>query len=246
MIKSPAEILNIEKACKLTDKAFNYILNKIREGVSEKELAFEIEFFIKKNGSDIAFPSIVAFGKNSAFPHHKPTDQQLMVNNQILIDIGAKINGYCSDMSRTVFFGKPTREQRKMYNAVLEAQKLAIDYLTQHCHSELVSESQAKTRSRNKFGMTGKSVDGIARDYIVSKGYPTIPHSLGHGIGLKVHEAPKLSPNSKDILKPDMVFTIEPGIYIKGFGGVRIEDVVVLGSDCLGLITKAPRELIIL
>ena len=233
MIKNPSLILNIEKACKLTDKAFDYILDKIREGVSEKELAFEIEFFIKKNGADIEFPSIVAFGKNSAFPHHKPTDKRLATNDQILIDIGAKVNGYCSDMSRTVFFGKASSEQKRMYQTVLEAQQKALETLA-------CKESPSRRR------LLAKNLDKIARDYIISKGYPTIPHSLGHGIGRKVHEAPKLSPKSEDILKPCMVFTIEPGIYIEGFGGVRIEDVVALENCRVRLITKAPRGSIIL
>lgn len=232
MIKNPSLILNIEKACKLTDKAFDYILNRIRKGITEKQLAFEIEFFIKKHGSGISFPPIVAFGKNSAFPHHKPTDKRLATNDQILIDIGAKVNGYCSDMSRTVFLGKPTREQKKIYETVLQAQSIVMEKL-----NILISQYPSIPASK---------IDKVARDYIISKGYPTIPHSLGHGIGRKVHEAPKLSPKSKDILKPGMVFTIEPGIYIEGFGGVRIEDVVALEHCRVRLITKAPRELIIL
>ena len=244
MIKT-AEILAIENSCKLGDETFKYVLNQIKLGVSEKQLAFEIKSFIKKHGADVSFAPIVAFGKNSAFPHHKPTNQELLINDQILIDLGVKLNGYCSDMSRTVFFGKPTIEQKRMYQTVLEAQKRAIEYI-QKCHSKLVSESRAKARSRNKFGMTGKEVDKIAREYIVSQGYPPIPHSLGHGIGRKVHEPPKLSPKSKDILMPGMVFTIEPGIYIKGFGGVRIEDVVVLENYRPQLLTIAPSAIILL
>lgn len=234
MIKNPSEISNIEKACKLTDKAFNYILNKIRQGISEKELAFKIEFFIKKNGADIAFPSIVAFGKNSAFPHHVPTNNSKLIthNSIILLDFGAKVDNYCSDMTRTVFFGKPTTEQKLMHQTVLEAQKQAIDYL--------------KSSIINHKSISAKDVDETSRKYIISKGYRTIPHSVGHGIGLEVHEPPHLSPKSKDILKPGMVFTIEPGIYIKGSGGVRIEDVIVLKNNGLSFLSKSSRELITL
>jgi len=230
-IKSPAEVSAIEKACKLGDKTFKYILNKIKLGVSEKELAFEIEFFIKNHGADISFSPIVAFGKNSAIPHHQTSNQQLATSNQfILLDFGVKLNNYCSDMTRTVFFGKATDKQRKMYQTVLSAQKRAIDYL--------------KSLIVNHKSIAAKEIDKVARDYIVSKNYKTIPHSVGHGIGLEVHEPPRLSPKSKDILKPGMVFTIEPGIYIPGFGGVRIEDVVVLEKTGLRLLTYSPKQII--
>lgn len=241
-IKNSSEISKIEKACKLGDKTFTHILKRIKLGISEKEVANEIESFIKKNGGDLSFPSIVAFGKNSAIPHHVPNNDKLINNQIIKLDFGVKLNHYCSDMTRTVFFGRANEQFKKMYNTVLRAQKLAIDYLSS-CHSELVSESP-KSRSRNKFGMTGKKVDRVARDHIVSKGYPTIPHSLGHGIGLDVHEAPSLSPKSKDILKEGMVFSIEPGIYLPDFGGVRIEDLAVIEKENLRLLTKSPKNII--
>ena len=229
-IKDEEEISKIEKACKLGDKTFDYILKKIKLGVSEKEIAFEIEFFIKKQGGDISFRPIVAFGKNSAIPHHQTSDQRLKTKHKIvLLDFGVKLNNYCSDMARTVFFGQPTSEQKKMYQTVLEAQKLAIDYL--------------KSLILNHKSIPAKNIDKVARDYIVSKGYKTIPHSLGHGIGIEVHETPHISPKSKDILKPGMVFTIEPGIYMPNFGGVRIEDIVVLKKPYPRLLTKSSREL---
>lgn len=244
IIKTSDEISKIENACKLGDKTFTYILKKIKLGISEKELANEIEFFIKKAGSDISFPPIVAFGKNSAIPHHQTSDKRLATSDQlVLLDFGVKLNNYCSDMTRTIFFGKPTREQKKMYQTVLEAQEKAIDFLSQ-CYSELVSESQTKTRSQNKFGMTGKNIDRIARDYIIFKGYQTIPHSLGHGIGIDVHEAPHLSPKSKDVLKEGMVFSIEPGIYVPQLGGVRIEDLVFLRKNKIRLLTHSPKTII--
>lgn len=224
-IKTDNEIKNIEKACKLGDETFNHILKKIKEGVTEKEFAFEIEFFIKKAGADISFNPIVAFGKNSAIPHHQSSDQRLKTNDIVLLDFGAKVNNYCSDMTRTVFFGNPSDQQKHMHQTVLEAQEKAISNLI----------STVKT----------SDIDKAAREYIISKGYPTIPHSLGHGIGLEVHESPSLSPNSKDILKPGMVFSIEPGIYLPGIGGVRIEDLVVLEPSGPHLLTKSNKTFII-
>ncbi len=230
-IKSSEEILKIKKACRLGDKTFDYILKKIKLGVSEKELAFEIEFFIKKHGADISFRPIVAFGKNSAIPHHQPSYKRLTTKDKfVLLDFGVKLNNYCSDMTRTVFFGKPTSEQKKMYETVLAAQQKVIESL----HDISIYDAMAK------------NVDKVARDYILSKGYETIPHSVGHGIGIDVHEAPHLSPKSKDILKEGMVFSIEPGIYIPGFGGVRIEDLVVLEKTNPRLLTTSTRDLIIL
>lgn len=236
-VKTSDEISKIEKACALGDKTFEYILNKIKEGVSEKELAFEIEFFIKKQGANISFPPIVAFGKNSSVPHHLPTNNQLTNNQIVLLDFGVKLNNYCSDMTRTVFFGKATDEQKKMYQTVLEAQQKAIELLN--------------TKYKIQNTLKASEVDRIARDYIISQGYKTIPHSLGHGTGLEVHESPHLSPLSKDILKANMVFSIEPGIYIPNFGGVRIEDLVVLEKSGLPrrqagprLLTSSPKEII--
>ena len=229
VIKSKNEILKIENACQLGDKTFAYILNRIKFGVSEKEIANEIEFFIKKQGDDISFSPIVAFGKNSAVPHHVPTNNQLTNNQIVLLDFGVKLNNYCSDMTRTVFFGSANAEFKKMYETVLHAQSRAIEILNT---KYLIPNTKASV------------IDNAARDYIVSKGYPSIPHSLGHGIGIDVHEAPHISPNSKDILKQGMVFSIEPGIYLPNFGGVRIEDLVVLEKKGVRLLTHSPKNLI--
>lgn len=231
IIKDKKEIETIERACSLGDKTFNYILGKIKEGIAEKELTIEIELFIKKHRADVSFPPIVAFAKNSAFPHHKTSYQRLKTKDIILIDFGVKIDSYCSDMTRTVFFGSPNAKYKKMYQTVLDAQQKAIN--------ALANKDTPLRRS-----ILAKKVDKVARDYIISKNYKTIPHSVGHGIGLEVHEAPRLSPNSKDILKPGMVFTIEPGIYLPGFGGVRIEDVVVLEEPCPRFLTRPSRGLI--
>lgn len=229
-IKTATEIIKIENACKIGDKTFDYILKKICLGISEEELALEIEFFIKKNGADISFPPIVAFGKNSANPHHIPTNTKLTKKQIILLDFGAKLNSYCSDMTRTIFFGKPTEKQKHIYETVLKSQSLAIENL--------------KSLLINHKSLSACNIDKIARNYIISKGYPSIPHSLGHSVGIQIHESPRLSPRSKDILREGMVFSIEPGIYIPNFGGVRIEDLVVLEKTGLRLLTCSPKKLI--
>ncbi len=231
-IKTVDEISKIEKACRLGDKTFSHVLKKIKLGISEKELAFEIEFFIKKQSADISFPPIVAFGKNSSIPHHVPTNNQLTNNQIILLDFGVKLNNYCSDMTRTIFFGSATKEFKKIYNTVLEAQNLAIQQFNK------------KTIKKSKKQIKASEIDKVARDHITSKGYPSIPHSVGHGIGIDVHESPHLSPKSTDILKEGMVFSIEPGICIPNFGGVRVEDVFYLNKGKLEQLTHSPKTLI--
>ena len=228
--KTSKEISLIEKACRLGDKTFDYVLKKIKLGVSEKEIAFEIEFFIKKQGGDISFHPIVAFGKNSAIPHHVPTNNQLTNNQIILLDFGVKLDNYCSDMTRTVFFGSANAEFKRMYETVLAAQQKSIEKI-----NILMSQSP---------NIPASQIDRAARDYIISKGYKTIPHSVGHGVGLEVHESPHLSPKSKNILKEGMVFSIEPGVYIPDFGGIRIEDLIVLEKKGPRLLTHSPKQII--
>lgn len=224
-IKSEDEIKQIEQAAKIGDTAFEYILKNIKTGVSEKELAFKLEFFIKKAGADLSFPSIVAFGKNSSVPHHQTGDTVLDKGQIVLLDFGIKFENYCSDMTRTIFFGKLTEQQKKIYETVLKAQQKAVD---------AIRSGERKAAKLHK----------IADEYIQSCGFSAIPHSLGHGIGLEVHEHPSLSPKSKESLKEGMVFSIEPGIYIPDFGGVRIEDLFVLENNQLRQITQASSELI--
>lgn len=230
-IKLKEEIRKIETACKIADLAFGFILKKIRIGVSEKEIAGELERFIKEKGGEISFPAIIAFGKNSSVPHHQTGETKLTKEGEfILLDFGVKFESYCSDMTRTVFFGRPSDRQKKIYETVLEAQQKAIDFI----NSNLKSGKEVKAFQP----------DRVARDYIISKGYPTIPHSLGHGIGLEVHEHPSLSPKSRETLKEGMVFSIEPGIYLPDFGGVRIEDLFVLENKNLKQITHSPKKII--
>lgn len=236
-VKEEKEIEKIKKACEIGDMAFKYILTKIthpsfggKTGVTEKEIAQDLEKFIKEKKAEFSFPAIVAFGENSSVPHHQTGSTKLENNQIVLIDMGVKFEGYCSDMTRTIFFGKPTTKQREIYDVVLKAQQKAVEFLNN------------KLKLNKK--VTGAEVDKIARDYIVSKGYPEIPHSLGHGIGLEVHEHPYISAKSKEELKQGMVFSIEPGIYIPNFGGVRIEDLFVIEKNGLVQITNAPKDLL--
>lgn len=227
VIKTSLEIEKIEKACNIGDSVFEAVLKKIRPGVSEKEIAFEIETEIAKRQAEISFPPIVAFGKNSAVPHHQNTNDKLQKNSFMLLDFGVKFENYCSDMTRTLILGKATEKQKDIYETVLLSQQKAIAALTQ----------KEETIGADK-------IDNAARGYILSKNFPSIPHSLGHGIGVEVHELPYISLNSKHMLKNSMVFSIEPGIYIPGFGGVRIEDLVVLEDGKPRMLTKSPKHLI--
>lgn len=224
--KSSEEIAAIKKACELGDKAFAFFLKEIKEGISEKELALAYEMFVKKHGATLSFDTIVAFGSNGSLPHHIPTDKKLTKNTCIVLDFGVKVDNYCSDMTRTVFFGKATPEQKRMYETVRTAQQHAMDYI-------------ATTKK-----ISAQKADQIARDYITGENYPDMPHSLGHGIGLLVHELPRLTPFSKDILSEGMVFSVEPGIYLPGTGGVRIEDLVALTDKGMVTLTNAPKQLI--
>ncbi|MBI2040142.1 aminopeptidase P family protein [Candidatus Microgenomates bacterium] len=246
-IKDKDEIELISKACQIGDKVFKKAVTKIKLGISEKKLAFAIDNVIKKLGYEPSFKIIIAFGKNAAYPHHESGKDRLRKNQFVLMDFGVKFENYCSDMTRTVFFGKPNKKQIKMYETVLRAQQKSVDS---------INESIKKGKK-----ILARDIDNVAREYIESKGFPTIPHSLGHGIGLEVHEHPSLSSKSKDFLKEGMVFSIEPGIYIPGFGsprstrlatkrtrveagGVRIEDLYLFTNKGLKQITTSPKSLI--
>jgi len=223
-IKDDGEIKNIKLACNLTDKCYSYILKNIRTNITEKELAWRIEKFIKENGGELAFESIIAFGPNSATPHHKTSNKKLTNKDQfILLDFGAKVDGYCSDMTRTLLTKQNSDRAKKIYQTVLEAQQKAIEAV--NSEKLIVNSSEI-----------AKNVD----NYLVSKGFKPVPHGLGHGIGLEVHELPHLSPKSHEQLQKGMIFTIEPGIYIPGFGGVRIEDDFVFDKN-LEQLTRSPK-----
>ncbi|KXG78174.1 Aminopeptidase YpdF [Fervidicola ferrireducens] len=227
-VKDETELDFIKQAQSITDKTFSHILGYIRPGVSENDIALEIEYFVKKSGADgLAFPTIIASGPRSSLPHGKPTARKLEAGDFLTIDFGAKFNHYCSDMTRTVFLGKLDKEKERMYNIVLDAQKRALEYI--------------------KAGVSCKEVDTIAREFIEKKGFgKNFGHSLGHGVGLEVHEGPRLSQKGDGCLLPGMVVTVEPGIYVEGFGGVRIEDLVIVTDDgCINL-TQSPKDIICL
>lgn len=242
--KDKEEITAIQKACELGDQAFTFILDKLKPGVTEQIIALELEYFMKKNGDDVSFPAIAAFGSHSSSPHHQPTDRKLKSTDWILLDFGAKLDNYCSDMTRTLFIGKATPEQKKMYQTVLDAQKKAIEFLAllpSPSSSPLKEEGKGEKAIRT---FKAAQVDKVARDHIISQGYPSIPHSLGHGTGIEVHETPRLSPSGHDILQAGNVFSVEPGIYIPNFGGVRIEDLIALTDSVPRVLSHAPKTLI--
>lgn len=229
-IKSAKEIRILQKACAISDAAYNHILTFIKEGMTEKEVANEMEIFIKQQGAELSFPTIIAFGENGAFIHHRTSDRQLRKGDSILIDFGAKYQNYCSDVGRTVFFGTATEEKKKAYHAVIQAQKKVIEYI--------------QTKLNRKQTLSQPACDTPARNYLMKRGYESFPHGLGHGIGLQVHELPHLRPPATGTITGGMVFTIEPGVYKKGVFGIRVEDDFVIKDNKLIQLTKSTRELI--
>ena len=222
--KEPEELRFITKAVELADAALEQAKAIIRPGITEKEIAWEIEKNLRQEGSEgIPFEIIVASGPNSALPHARPTEKTICSGEPVLIDMGARINGYCSDLSRTLFLGKADTTFREIYNIVLKAQATAIE--------------------RIESGMDASQADRLARSVIEQAGYgAAFGHGLGHGVGLAIHEFPRLGLSSSDSLADGMVFTAEPGIYLAGQGGVRIEDMVVLENGKARVLTKASKE----
>lgn len=225
MLKTPEEIKKIEAAQAITDAAFQHILPYIREGVTERELALEIEFFMRKNGADgVAFDLIIAAGKNGSQCHAVPSENKVMPGDFVTMDTGALLDGYHSDMTRTVALGHVSEEQRRVYEMVLKAQLAVIDFA--------------------RPGVPCCEVDKVARD-IIEKDYPgTFGHGLGHGVGVEIHEAPRFSAADRTICEAGMVITDEPGIYIPAKYGVRIEDMLLLTENGCKSLTKSPKELI--
>ena len=223
-IKEPQELEFITKAVALVDAAFEQAKAIIRPGITEKEAAWQIEKFLRQQDSEgIPFEIIVASGTNSALPHAQPTEKIMRSGEPVLIDMGARINGYCSDLSRTLLLGKTDKILREIYDIVLKAQITAIEEI--------------------ESGMNASQADRLARSIVEEAGYgDAFGHGLGHGVGLAVHELPTLSPNSSNSLADGMVFTIEPGIYLEGQGGVRIEDMVVLENGKARVLTKAEKN----
>jgi Xaa-Pro aminopeptidase len=228
MVKTEEEKNTIKEAARIADAAFAHILDYIKPGVAELDIAHELEFFMRKNGAtSSAFDMIVASGKRSALPHGIASSKKIENGDFVTLDYGALYQGYVSDITRTVAVGKPSSRLREIYGIVLDAQKTAIEKIGP--------------------GMTGKEADAIARDLISEKGYgDQFGHSLGHGIGLEVHEGPGLAKRSETKLLPGMVVTVEPGIYLPEMGGVRIEDDIFITDKGNEILTHAPKEFIIL
>ncbi len=226
MVKTEAELEKIAEAEALACRAFGNILGIIKPGLCEFELAAELEYYMKKNGGEgTSFETIAISGARTSLPHGVPTNKKIQMGDFVTMDFGCKIGGYCADMTRTVVVGKASEEQRKIYNIVKTAQQAALDFIRE--------------------GVTGKAADAAARKIIEDAGYGEyFRHSLGHGVGLLVHELPNLSPKSEIELKTNMVVSCEPGIYIPDFGGVRIEDLVIVKADGNINLTPATKELI--
>ena len=222
-VKDPEELALLQRAIDASDAAMELITPTIRPGETELEVAWRLEVAMREAGADsLSFDTIVAAGPNGAMPHHRPSDRAIAEGEPIVIDMGAKVGGYCSDITRTVCIGEPDETFRRVYDTVLGSQLTAI----------------ATVRA----GMTAGEADALSRDVIAEAGHgDNFGHSLGHGVGLFIHEYPRVGPKSESPLEVGMVFTVEPGIYLAGWGGVRIEDVVLLGEDGATVLSKAKK-----
>ncbi len=227
-IKTPEEVDCIRRAQAFTDAGFAHICQAIRPGMTEREIALELEFFMRRMGSEGAsFDFIAVAGANSSLPHGVPGDYQVAEGDFLTMDFGGVYGGYRSDMTRTVAIGQPDEEQLRVYDTVLQAQQAVLDAI--------------------RPGMTGKQVDAIARDLIYGAGYEgCFGHGLGHSLGLEIHEPPNCNLRDETVLQAGMMMTVEPGIYLEGRFGVRIEDMVLLTADGCEDLTHSPRELICL
>ncbi len=222
-IKDEAELELISRAVEIADAAFEEVAATIRPGMKEKEVAWEMEKSLRQRGSEgIPFHLIVASGPNSALPHATPTERPILAGEPVAIDIGARFQGYCSDLSRTLYIGNQDNTFARIYDLVLGAQLTAIATI--------------------EAGMSGDKADSLARTVIEQGGYgEAFGHSLGHGVGLAPHEEPRLGKGSSTVLSDGMVFTIEPGIYVTGWGGVRIEDLVVMERGRVRVLSGARK-----
>lgn len=225
-VKDDEEVARIAAAQAITDAGFAHILERLRRGVSERDIALELEFFLRRNGSEgMAFVPIIASGPNSALPHAKITERVLQAGDFVKMDFGAMLDGYRSDMTRTVVLGSASERHREIYDAVLEANRAGIAAVAP--------------------GVSGVDVDAAARAVIEERGFgDNFGHGLGHGVGLDIHELPFAGPRSKDTMESGCVITIEPGVYVPGFGGVRIEDLVVVVEGGSRVMTRSPKDLI--
>lgn len=227
-IKTAGEVEKIKEAQKITDEVFSHILKFIKPGITEKEIGLELDFYMLKNGGEaLSFETIAVSGKNTSLPHGVPCDKKVENGDFVTMDFGTVISGYHSDMTRTVAVGYADSEMKKVYDTVLRAQKNCINSL--------------------RAGITGKKGDFFARNIIENAGYSEyFTHSTGHGVGVEIHEYPNLSPSSEYTLQAGNIVTVEPGIYIPGKFGVRIEDMVVITENGCENLTHSPKELIVL
>lgn len=227
-VKTDFEAESIQKAQRIAEDAFGHILKFIKIGVSEKEIALQLDFYMLNHGGEaLSFETIAVSGKNSSMPHGVPSDKRIEKGDFITMDFGTVINGYHSDMTRTVAVGFATDEMKNVYNTVLKAQQNCLDNI--------------------KAGISCKDGDRFAREIIKNSGYGQyFTHSTGHGVGVEIHEFPNLSPASQSTLQPGNIVTVEPGIYIPDKFGVRIEDMALITEKGCTNLTKAPKELIIL
>ncbi len=225
VVKDSDELALMQRAAEIADQAMETVAPTIRPGQAERAIAWELERGMRELGADaVSFEIIVAAGPNGAMPHHHPSEHPVEAGEPIVIDMGARYRGYCSDLTRTVFAGEPDPLFRKVYDIVLGAQLTAMALI--------------------RPGMTGEEADALARQVIKEARYgDAFGHSLGHGVGLAVHEMPRLGPGSTQVLEEGMVFSVEPGVYIPGQGGVRIEDMVVLEKEGVRSLSKACKAL---
>lgn len=227
-VKTEKEIACIREACRISCQTFDQLLPKIREGMTEKELAIELDFLQLRLGAQgNSFDTIMAFGSNGSLCHAIPGDRKLKRGDMVLMDFGCKVGGYCSDMTRTIAFGEPGEEMRKVYETVRGVQRNAENMVAP--------------------GVVCRDVDTYARTAIDEAGYVgRMGHGLGHSLGIDIHENPRFSQTCTELTKPGMVITVEPGIYLPGVGGVRIEDTVLVTEDGFESLVTAPKELIVL
>lgn len=228
MVKTQDEIDLMIKAQRIAEKGFEHMLDFVIAGKTEREMQLELDYFMLRNGAEeLSFDTIALSGSNTSLPHGVPSDKPVKQGEFVLLDFGAVVGGYHSDMTRTFCVGEPSDKMRKVYDIVLDAQFAALDAV--------------------KAGMSGKELDAVARDIIADAGYgDNFGHSLGHGVGMEIHEMPYASPSKDNILLENSIVTVEPGIYIEGEFGVRIEDFVVVKNDGCENMTNAEKKLIII
>lgn len=228
IFKDHEELQVMQRAADLADATFSHLLNIVGTGKTEREIDLQMEMFMRSHGAtSSSFDTIVASGERSALPHGVASERVIQGNEFITFDFGALLDGYCSDLTRTIAIGTPDPKLKEIYDIVLEAQLHALDHI--------------------KPGMTGREADALCRDIITKYGYGEyFGHSTGHGLGMEVHESPRLSKASDDVLKPGMVVTVEPGIYLPGLGGVRIEDDIVITETGIHILTSSSKKYTVL